>query len=508
MRRINNLKRYDDFLFESLIRESLVVYGPTFKKLIKAVDSPVARGLEELENKDLTVQNNFIDFDKDDKEKISFIPDRRAQQMISPENKEKYAYHTGGGFLTHSPANQKMFDELGYTPTGDRTYHPNSTEKGEILKQHTSETSGKTYCLVQFAGGLSVINKENLRFEDVSNLPFLQNRQTIRIGRGIRGLLAAGGKNFTDAEIEQFVNKYKSEYDKMNDIFRDFEVVTGDKIAYWYHYRTYLHGRDRGPLSNSCMSGVPESYLEIYTKNPEVCSLLILKNEDGTKIKGRALVWELTEPSITFVDRIYTHADSDIELFRQYAKSEGWYCKAYNGSGHDSLNLITPTGNTENLGELTTKVKKGGYSSYPYLDTLQYLDRSNGILSTDNSGDSLYLIDTGGGYESDCDNCGGEGRVDCYRCDGSGEESCDNCDGNGRLDCEECNGTGEMECNSCDGKGEIDGEKCEDCNGKGKIDCDNCGGDGDIRCDVCRGSGDRECSRCDGNCYIDCPQCS
>lgn len=503
------LKRYNDFLFEGLINESLVVYGPTFKKLIKSIDSPVARGLEEIETKDLTVQNNFIDIDRDDKEKISFIPDRRAQQILSPENREKYVYHTSGGFLTHATSNQKMFDALGYTPTGDRVYHPNGGEKGEVLKKHTSEVSGNVYVLVQFPGGLSVINQNSLRYEDVSNLPFQQNRQTIRIGRGIRGLLAAGGKNFTDAEIEQFVNKYKSEFDKMNDIFRDFEVVDGDKIAYWYNWRNYQHGRERGPLSNSCMSGVPERYFQIYTQNPEVCSLLILKTEDGTQIKGRALVWKLLTPDITFVDRIYTHADSDIELFRQYAKSKGWYCKAYNGSSHDDLGLITPSGPREDLGDLTVKVKTGGYTSYPYLDTLQYLDRDSGILSTEEKGDSIYLIDTGGGYEgSSCDRCDGEGRIECPSCDGCCEEECEECSGSGKMDCSNCDGSGEVDCNSCDGEGKIDGEECDDCDGKGKHECEDCGGDGELDCDNCDGRRVVSCGRCHGDGSIDCPECN
>ena len=249
------LKRYNDFLFESLINESLVVYGDKFKNLIKGIDSPVAKALIDMESKDLAVANNYIDIDKDDKEKISFIPDRRAQQLISPENREKYAIYNGGsGFLRHSEGNADMFKALEYEPVGDKCYHPHVGEKGEVLKAHTSETSGSTYMKIQYPGGITVVNKNNIRFEDVSNLPFSQNRQTIRIGRGIRGLLSAAKLTFTDAEIEQFVNKYKSEVDKMNDVFRDFEVVKGSDIAKWYNYETYEHELEKGPLSNSCMA--------------------------------------------------------------------------------------------------------------------------------------------------------------------------------------------------------------------------------------------------------------
>ena len=499
------LKRYNDFIFESLITESVVVYSDTFRKLLKNIDSPVARGLEKIETQDLNITNNYIDIDRQDKEKITFVPDRRAQQMMG--EKEKFAYITGGGFLTHSGGNQKMFDALGYVPTGDRMYHPQGNEKGEVVKKHVSETSGNTYVLLRFPGGESVINQENIRYDQPD--PFAQGRQNIRIGRGIRGILSSGKMQFTDSEIEQFVNKYKSEIEKMNDVFRNFEVVNGDKISYWYDYSNYLHGRDRGPLSNSCMSAVSTRYFDIYTKNPEVCSLLILKDDEGTKIKGRALVWKLSTPDITFMDRIYCHADSDMELFRQYSKNQGWYYKSYNGSSHDDLDLIGPDGNETNMGDLTVSVKKGGYNSYPYLDTLQYLDRDNGILSTEEDRSSIYLIDTGGGYEgSYCDYCSGDGTVECGNCDGSGREDCDECGGDGDSECSDCDGDGEVECGSCDGTGEVDGEKCVDCDGDGKIECSKCDGDGKIDCDECDGRGTVSCSDCSGDGTRDCPECN
>ena len=505
------LKRYNDFLFESLINESLVVYGYKFKKLLKGIDSPVAKALIDMESKDLAVANNYIDIDKDDKEKISFIPDRRAQQLVSPENREKYAIYNGGsGFLKHSEANADMFKSLEYEPVGDRCYHPSVGEKGEILKSHTSETSGNTYVKIQYPGGITIVNKNNIRFEDVSNLPFSQNRQTIRIGRGIRGLLSAAKLTFTDAEIEQFVNKYKSEVDKENDVFRDFELVKGSDIAKWYNYETYEHELERGPLSNSCMADVPSRYFNIYMENPEVCSLLILKTPSGDKINGRALVWKLSQPDIIFVDRIYTHNDSDIELFRQYAKKQGWYTKVYNGSSNSDLDVYTPTGAREDLGTFEVKVKAKDYGSYPYLDTLQYLDRDKGLLTTeDDYSNAVCLTDTGGGYEgSSCDSCGGDGRVDCYECDSDGRVNCEDCDGDGEVDCEDCDGKGEIECGNCDGEGEIDGEKCDECEGKGKIECRTCDGDGEEECGNCNGRGNVECGNCDGNGRVDCPECN
>ena len=80
------LKRYDDFILESLLTESVVYYSDKFRNIIKNIDSPVATALLDIESKDLDVDKNFIDV-TDDKEQISFIPDKRAQRILDPSSK-------------------------------------------------------------------------------------------------------------------------------------------------------------------------------------------------------------------------------------------------------------------------------------------------------------------------------------------------------------------------------------------------------------------------------------
>ena len=524
------LKKYNDFIFESLLLESALIYSDKFKNLIKDIDSPVAKALQEIESKDLKVTNNFIDI-ADDKEQISFIPDRRAQQILNPENPEKFVIYTGdGGFLRHSEGNKEIFAQLAYEPVGDNCYHPEVGEKGEVLSKVTSESSGKTYLKVQYPDGISVVNQTNTKYEDVSKLPFTQGRQSIRIGRGIKGLLTSGNLKFTDAEVEKFVNLYKAAFEKMNDIFRYFELAKGNDIAFWYNNGNYELGRSKGTLSTSCMCSVSSSFFKIYTENPDVCQLLILKTEDGKKIKGRAIVWNLTTPDgITYMDRQYTHNDSDVELFRQYAKSKGWYYKP-NNNHMSSTSMVAPDGSEMRTSELRVKLESGDYGKYPYLDTLKWYTPDSGVLST-NSGE-YQLEDTGGswiGNDEGCEFCGGDGRVDCPDCDGDGDFRCSECDGDGDIECGECDGKGKTECSSCDGEGEeecssCDGtgkdgdDDCSDCDGKGKIECsscdgdglkecDECSGNGTIGCDNCDGDGRTECSNCDGNGRLDCPEC-
>lgn len=506
------INRYKDFLFESLMLESILVYSADFKEVLKQIDSPVAKTLLDIESQDLTLANNYIDI-SDNKEEISFIPDRKAQEILKPEFLRKIVYYVGsGGLLKHSESNREMFDMLEYEPIGDKTYQPNPEEKGEVQKRATSTTSGKTYLKVKFPGGVSVVDEQKIRYEDAEKMPFVLNRQKIRVGRGIRGILGAVKATFPDAQIEEFVNKYKTEIDKMNDVFRKFEIVKGQDIAKWYKEENYQHQSDVSPgigtLGKSCMRQKPSRFFDIYVQNPDVCSLLILKTEDGKKLRARALVWELLSPSgITYMDRVYTHSDADFDLFRQYAERKGWYRRPTNDYNY-SQEMIDPDGKKVNMGHLKVQIAKGDYDYYPYVDTLRHYNDYKGILSTEKiKGTTIELDCTDGSYSSGCEVCSGEGRTDCPECEGNGEKECYSCDGNGEVSCSECRGEGGIACPNCD-EGEIE---CQDCSGSGEDEegeeCGNCAGSGRNQCEDCGGKGNRECEDCSGGGYIDCSDC-
>jgi len=512
--------KYNEFLFESIINESVLVYSDKFKKLINEIDSPVAKALSDLESKDFDLTNNYIDLQ--DKEHISFILDRGAKQI--EDNSKKFVTYTGGsGFLKHVDSNFNIFKELQYEPVGDKTYHPTNGERGEVLNRATSNKTGKVYLRVQFPGGISIINQNNVVYDDVAKLAFSQNRQPIRIGRGIRAILNSAKLKFTDSEIEQFVNKFKSEWDKMNDIFRLFDLVEGDDIAFWYNSENYKLS-NQGQLGNSCMRYEQcQGYFGIYIENPDKCKLLILRDQDDDKkIKGRAIIWYLDSPEIIFMDRIYTNYDSDIDLFRQYALEKDWYYKEYNGSSSHTTIInksgkITPDVLSVNL----ESERDSNYGAYPYLDTLKYFHYLTGLLTTDSSGSgktrgSVYTLeDTEGSYteNQECEVCGGRERVECGDCDGDGEVPCDECynktkrRSTGEVDCPECDG-GIVNCSECNGTGkDSEGEECSDCSGEGTVQCDNCDGSGEKDCPECDGNANVSCTNCGGDGYVDCPEC-
>lgn len=468
------IKKYSDFLNENLefILESNVVYSDNFRKAMTKIDSPVAKAILDAENNDLNVQANYLDIEFTKNDTITFTPDRKAQEILGDTKEVVRFIGSGGGWLKHKDSNAKLFAQLGYTfEEGSEPYKPNSRDLGEVVARVTSEQSGKTYAWVKFKDnsgndvGEGVYNVEKIRAVDERiKKVWSTNRQEVKVGRAMRALLrAAGITTFADRDFEKFVNLYKATIDKMNDKFSYFEVVRGSDIHYWYDSSTYYERR--GTLGSSCMSSAPDSWLEVYTANPEV-GLVIYKSMDDTdKIIGRALLWKLRDGK-EFLDRVYTVNDSDVQLFRDYAKENGWYYKQYNNSS-DSNQAVAPDGSNVNL-DLTVNLTYASMDNFPYLDTLKYFNPRKKTISSEDTGGCYFLEDTGGDYSRPCDTCGGSGRMECDDCGGNGTVDCSNCEGSGHIEDEEGN---EIDCPDCDGDGTVE---CDNCSGRGTVDCYDC----------------------------------
>ena len=258
------------------------------------------------------------------------------------------------------------------------------------------------------------------------------SKSEMRIGRFIRGVLQKFKKEFTDSEIESFVNTYKSVLDFDKSKFDLFEIVKGKDIKNYYHEKNYLI--QKGPLGSSCMKYERcQKYLDIYCVNTNVCSLLILKDiNDKSKIIGRALIWETSIGK--FMDRIYYIKDSDINLFTKYAKDNNMHFKT------------SPNYNKEQ--KITIQLENFNFKYYPYMDTFKYLNL-NGELSIiiNNRYEEFYILEeTFGGHVSslggNCPECLGSEEIECYECDGDGRSytgrSCYKCNGDGYVPCPYC----------------------------------------------------------------------
>jgi len=214
-----------------------------------------------------------------------------------------------------------------------------------------------------------------------------------RVGRFISQILP----NFKENSVEKFVKKFKTIVKEENKEY-NFELVEGDEIVYWYDYRNYENVN--GTMGSSCMSG-PESsrYLNIYRNNPNVCKMLILKNTDGDKIKGRALIWKLSEPKDTiFMDRVYTNDDEDELIFIKYAKKNGWLYKEVQMYGETFI--IDPSNNSKTKIKMEVNLDNTNFNQYPYLDTLRFYYKNEKKLLNYIKRDGNYytLTDTEGYY--------------------------------------------------------------------------------------------------------------
>ena len=532
------INKYDDFLLESMLMESILVFSRQFKEVLSNMKSPLSDALLDLDNVDINTPNNYIDL-SDKPEHISFITDKKAQSILNTKNIK----YNGGGLAIITPDfiekvckpfNLNVYIENGKSYVNmEKTglYIPISGEVGTILdKIYFNNTY---YYKVKFddvGNDITILEDDNSVIN--GETPFSTKRQDIKIGRGIRSILNSANIKYTDSELEKFVNDCKSEIDIFNKKFDYFELVSGSAISHWYS--AYNYDRKIGTLGSSCMRNVDSERFDIYCDNKDVCSLLVLYSDnDRNLIKGRALVWKLSNPeNITFMDRVYTCDESDVVLFHKYAKSNGFYIKKFNNNSEDSP-IESPTGELID-GELVVEVDAYHHNYYPYLDTFIYYSYIDGILSTENNHTGMIELRDhengrwtgfcsrceGSGYTDCydcsgtgvCNECGGSGDIDCSNCDGKGKYDCYECGGSGKEDCDECDGDGEIECTNCDGSGEIEGNddemvECSECDGSGKVECGKCEGSSKQNCERCDGDGDFECGECEGSGTKSCEEC-
>ena len=489
---INN---YRDFLVEKIIynsvNESVIHFSKKFKKMIGMIDSPISIDILAAQGEDMPVKSNY--FDVDTRDTIAFIPDDKAQKFNKSDTKDFYFLRGNTADLKyHSIYLEGEDDEIKqalskYGDYNEIVQKPHEQigedETGEIIYTQKDE---ERLCIVKFGDKFAITNKSSLVKKDSA---WVLTPQKIRVGRGIKALLPAiTSQKYTDAEIEDFVNKWKAAWDWIHNEFRSFEIVSGEDIGFYYSYLNYE--QVTGTLGNSCMREKPSRFFEIYAKNPEVCKLVILKSEKKpNKITGRALLWTL-ESGELFLDRIYTQEDSHLALFRKYASKNGWIHKKRNGASITS-ELVMPDGSLVQK-KISVRLKKIQYNTFPYLDTLTYLAYTKDaiILTNDvKSGDWVLSSVDGEKRPIICSYCSNTGRLQCETCYG---------EGNILKDCDKCKGNGGVTCKSCEGTGSVSGENCGRCEQYGVIECDICLGSGEsyVECESCGGEGTYQCEFC------------
>lgn len=517
------LFKYDEFITESVLYsllEANINFSKDFISILGRVDSPISKKLIDVEGREVDINQNYIDINKEKTDTLFFKPDDKVGKVAKVVRDSGYYQE-----ITRQLSN---IDGSGVEKSED-IESPTNGQVGQIIREYTLDElvnflpdyksnleylfiTGNPIVLFQWVKDRKkhqlVINKNSL-----STGPDAVRSSEVSVGRFIRALLTKSSQKFTDAEIEDFVYKYRAEVEKEKDVLnRRFRVVKGADIKKYYHRSAYKE--ESGSLGSSCMRyDRCQNYLGIYTQNSQASLLILLSEEDETKITGRAILWEMEpyEISTKVMDRIYTIKTADEQLFKEWAIKNGyWFKSRQDFSEYTDFEFHKEDGEVEKRqGEFSVQLDiKGEYGNYPYMDSFKYYNPYSGKLYNSSNFDYEYeLTDTEGGNGS-CSECGGNGRVECGSCDGEGQRECYECDGNGSVSCDDCDGNGTQECNNCDGAGDLE---CSTCDGSGEEDCDYCGGDGELEneetCDHCSGSGKKECSDCDGDGRKECYKC-
>lgn len=205
-----------------------------------------------------------------------------------------------------------------------------------------------------------------------------QHRTEIKAGRFLKRVL-----NFPDKSCESFNNLYKSYNDSFN---YEFVIVGGEDIIKYYNKDNYDIVNGNSCLNKSCMafSTSDETHmrrnggetfsdrLRFYSLNPN-CALLLLRQKNSKKIKGRCLLWKTINDDI-YMDRVYVDFESDFFLYKKYAADNNYY--SHTMSNRPSLLEVRLNDEIKNIfGREAVK-----RNSVPYLDSFSYDSFSNRLV--------------------------------------------------------------------------------------------------------------------------------
>ena len=340
-----------DRLFESAVNESMIYYTKDFKDALEklAKKSSIAKDLIEVEYTEVKPDMTFIGM-SDKEGYFSFMQIKKAISAI-----------------------KKTADDLSL----------NKTTVSNICKRIEDGTTSQSD--VNF-----------IYSKDPWNLKDNKARGEGKIAKLVNQIFP---DKYAKKEVEEFTNQFK----KVGESNAKFSLEYGEDIKHWYLESNYEE--QTGHLGTSCMRYERcSSYLNIYSENPEVCGLLILKDEDTQMIKGRALVWKLDKIEIEnvefYMDRVYAIDDATKLMFDEYADTQGWL-KRLTSSYGDCQDFKLGKIAYEGI-KASVKLEEFDFELYPYMDTFKRLDHKKGLLINDENSEKegcYIMTQTDGTYE-------------------------------------------------------------------------------------------------------------
>ena len=132
-------------------------------------------------------------------------------------------------------------------------------------------------------------------------------------------------------------------------------------------------------------------FMNLYVLN-EV-KMLVLFSEDD-KVRARALLWEDvkefdSDETYKFIDRIYTVYDHDVDVFKKWAKENGYLTKWEQNAKSE---IYVDVNDKPERKHLYVILEKHNISWYPYLDTFKYYNCHKGRFSNSQNYNYDYTL--------------------------------------------------------------------------------------------------------------------
>jgi len=349
-----------------------MIIGNELTNLLKNSNNIIAKELLRLKTDTPTWDKNidYINIAIENPSKISYISKNRIEKFISTIHwytifngtKLKFnkkgllnRYHIPGNIWVINPCTIRMEDPL---------------PSGELLRV-TNGSNSYWYPLSNFKN-IKCKFKYSY-FENIDNTWNNDLRSKIAYminpGKFIKKLEL----DFSDKEIQEFFNLFLTDNICLKIENSYFELIKGDAITEAYHYSNY-YSNDNGTLASSCMKhDESQNWVNIYAKYPDQINMLVLRDLDSNKVKGRAIVWKCfneKNEKITFMDRIYTNNSNHEKFFKVYAENNKWWYKKIQSYSDPSTFMTPNNGYIDYIEDYIKITLKNAVDKYfPYLDT-------------------------------------------------------------------------------------------------------------------------------------------
>ena len=355
MRKITSFNDYFfDKIFEAVESKKTTIYlSPRLRDLIGKLSHPIANDLYDF-GRDTTLSDKItlLDYDDDDVSKFTYTVPSKLIDFVEKDN-EISQYYIG------------------------------KLDKRGVIKDLTDE-----YPVV-----------------------WTKYRNPSSIGKVINKLFPDKYKpnGQPGEDIESFTNDVKAERKRGEEVFERFKIVDGSEIVKYYNSVSYdKKAFDGSNLGGSCMRySHCSEYIEFYAKNPGTKLVILMSENAKDKIVGRAILWDIDyidgdKVERKFMDRIYYVTDTDMRLFKELAKRNGWLHKETQNMYSDTKIVDTKDGSVQKRTLQTVNTFKET-GSYPYMDTMKYFHVNEGYLTSNEDGygdsDVYFLESTSGDYE-------------------------------------------------------------------------------------------------------------